>query len=430
MIVPSPRSRRLLLRPAGGARHDRGATLLIVLLTIAVLTALAVDLAYNTRVSLQIATNARDELRATYQAKSAVNVSRLVLHFQQKLDEAGAIGAQALSQLGLGGQQGGAAAAAPSFSFRLWELIPVDSLAVEALVGSPRRAADAKGAKSPAPTHSFQATIEDEERKVNVAQLAGLATRYAPQLQRFLLATREPRYDVLFDREDENGYRFTRRDVAVNLRDWVDEDATTSVIGINPAAPFENGFGDENQIYDRGEDRYKAKNARFDSLDELYMVGGVTDAFMAAFGDNFTVYPDVNATTNINSTDPEQMMVNVLLMSDPPGIPQTPLLDPAFQKKLDAALRLARPLPFMTLGVAQFATILQALGVKVQPIFLQGQNTDARNPFGDRSYTFTIRATGRAGEVEKTIEAVVIFDSGRAGTLASDLGRLIHWRED
>jgi general secretion pathway protein K len=240
------------------------------------------------------------------------------------------------------------------------------------------------------------------------------------QLQRFLIAVRDPRYDVLFDREDEVGNRLTRRDVAVALRDWVDEDATTSVIGLKPASPFENGFGDENQYYDRGEDRYRAKNARFDSLDELYLVAGLGDAFMAAFGDHLTVYPDVNATTNINTSDPEQVLVNALLMSDPPGVPQPPLLDPAFPLKLDVALRLARPLPFMTITVQQFATVLQALGMKLQPIFLQAQNT---------SSTFTIRATGKAGGVEKTIDAVVTMDD-RAGQLQGDLGRLLHWRED
>ena len=264
---------------------------------------------------------------------------------------------------------------------------------------------------------------------MNVSQLAGLSTVAGPQLQRLLLAVRDPRYDVLFDKEDEQGNRLTRRDVAVALRDWADEDSTTSVVGVNPMSPFEKGFGDENQYYDRGEDRYRAKNARFDSLDELYLVAGIGDAFMGAFGDQLTVYPDVNATINVNTTDPEQILVNALLMSAPPGVPQPPLLDPAFAQKLAMALRLARPLPFMTITVQQFATVLQALGVKLQPVYLQAQNTDTRSPFGNTSSTFTIRATGRAGSVEKTIDAVVTMDD-RAGQLQSDLGRLLHWRED
>jgi general secretion pathway protein K len=406
------------------ARHERGAALLLVLLVVAVVTVLAMELAYDTRISLQIAANARDELRASYQARGAVALSRLVLHFQQRLDQAGGAASQFLA--GAAASAGGQATSAipqGAFSFRLWDAIPVDSMAMGLLLGT-------KDAKARLGSDgSFQATIEDEERKVNVSQLAGLSTVSGAQLQRFLLAVRDPQYDVLFDREDDVGNRLTRRDVAVALRDWVDEDATTSVIGLKPGSPFENGFGDENQYYDKGEDRYRAKNARFDSLDELYLVAGVGDAFMAAFGDHLTVYPDVNATTNINTSDPEQVLVNALLMSDPPGVPQPPLLDPAFPLKLDMALRLARPLPFMTITVQQFATVLQALGVKLQPIFLQAQNTDTRSPFGNTSSTFTIRATGKAGGVEKTIDAVVTMDD-RAGQLQGDLGRLLHWRED
>jgi general secretion pathway protein K len=397
-------------------------------MVVAIVTVLATELAYDTRVSLQIAANARDDLRATQQAQSAVAMARLVLHFQQRLDSAGGAAGQLVAGLARGqGAQAlgglGALAGGGSFSFRLWDAIPLNDASISALLGTPLPEAGART------DEGFSATIADEERKVNVSQFAGLSTVAAPQLQRFLLAVRDPRYDVLFDREDELGNRLTRRDVAVALKDWVDEDATTSVIGTKPLAPFENGFGDENQYYDRGDDRYRAKNARFDSLDELYMVAGIGDAFMAAFGDSLTVYPDVNGPINVNNTDPEQILVNALLMSDPPGVPQPPVIDPTFPQKLDMALRLARPLPFMTITVQQFATVLQALGVKVQPLYLQAQNTDTRSAFGNKSSTFSIRATGRAGGVERTIEAVVTMDN-RAGSLQGDLGRLLHWRED
>lgn len=415
------------------ARRERGAALLLVLLVVAIVTVLATELAYDTRVSLQIAANARDELRASYQARGAVALSRLVLHFQQRLDQAGGAAGSVLAGL-QGGAAGGAglpaAATQGTFSFRLWDAVPVDDAFIAMLLGFGPAGRPAAGAGTGGPVdEGFRATIEDEERKVNVAQLAGLSTVAGPQLQRFLLAVRDPQYDVLFDKEDDFGNRLSRRDVAVALRDWVDEDATTSTLGANPMSPFENGFGDENQYYDRGEDRYRAKNARYDSLDELYLVAGIGDAFMGAFGDALTVYPDVNATINVNTSDPEQLLVNALLMSQPPGVPQPPLLDPSFAQKLDLALRLARPLPFMTITVQQFATVLQALGVKLQPIYLQAQNTDTRSPFGNKSSTFTIRATGRAGNVEKTIDAVVTMDD-RAGQLQADLGRLLHWRED
>lgn len=435
-------------------RSERGAALLLVITTVAILTAVAVDLAYNTRVSLQIAANSRDELRAAYLAKSAVSLSRLVLHFQQQLDQAsGGLGAAVAQVPGasamLGGAPGQAAAQVPQLSFRLWELVPIDSNAASMFLsgGFARREAERaapppqqKGGEAFFPEGPaarvfgdyeghFEAKIEDEERKINVPQLAGLSTVAGPQLLRLVQLIRDPRFDPLFDREDANGNRYTRSDVVVALKDWVDEDEVTSVLTGNPAVPFEAGIGDENYAYDRGPDRYKAKNARFDSFDELFLVSGVGDAFTSAFGDQLTVYPDVNAQTNINTQDPQATLVNILTMSDPPGVPQPAVLDPTFPARLDAALKLARPLPFLAVTVQQFAAILQGLGVRVQPLYLQATNTDARNPFGNRSSTFRIRAVGRVGEVEKAIEAVVTMDS-RAGVLAQDLGRLLHWHEE
>ena len=125
------------------ARQERGAALLLVLLVVAVVTVLATELAYDTRISLQIAANARDELRASYQARGAVALSRLVLHFQQRLDQAGGAASQLLS--GAAAAAGGPAAAAAglpqgAFSFRLWDAIPVDSVAMGLLLGKIGRA--------------------------------------------------------------------------------------------------------------------------------------------------------------------------------------------------------------------------------------------------------------------------------------------------
>ncbi|HYQ80460.1 MAG TPA: hypothetical protein VEP68_03105, partial [Anaeromyxobacteraceae bacterium] len=347
---------------------------------------------------------------------------------------------QALSQL-TGGK-----APALQVAIRLWEIVPVDSSTASLFAAGAAPAEAPRATPGPAGKPdslfagaeprvfgdyqgSFRARIEDEDRKVNVPQFANTAPLAAPQFMRFMQLVKDPAYDVLFDREDQFGNRWTRPDVAAALRDWVDENQTTTTVGNNPASPFEEGFGDENFPYDRGENRYRAKNARFDSLDELFMVGGIGDAFMAAFGDQITVYPSVNAKTNINTADPAAMMINILAMCDPPGVAQPALLDPAFPQRLDAALRLARPLPFLAITVSQFAQILSGLGLRIQPLYLQAQDTDARNSFGSRSSTFTIHATGQAGSVEKTITAVVTFDE-RAGPLASDLGRLIHWQED
>ena len=475
---------------------ERGAALLVAITAIAILTAVSVDLAYNTRVSLQAAANARDELRATYLAKSAVNVSRLVLYFQQQLDgtatavasaqsAVGALAARAQATGPAAGLQASVAQQAASvlpglggISIRLWDLVPIDSAATALFLGgstgrgagptaaaapataagaaagllaaarqaassAPPGSSTAGGAGGPAAAPpeaglrrafgdlegSFHATIEDEDRKINVRQFDGIGAFPAAQTIRLAQLIQDPSYDFLFDLDDANGVRVTRKDLFGALKDWEDEDETSSTFTGDPTKPFENGYGDENYLYDRLPERYRAKNAPFDSLDELFMVSGVSDAFMAAFGDRLTIYPDVGAAINVNTDDPRQIMVNALLMSDPPGLPQPALADPAFMQKLQAALTLARPLPFMSITPQQFASVLQALGVKVQQLYLQAVNTDQRSAFGNRSSTFRIRATGIAGDVKKTIEAVVTFDR-RAEGLAQDNGRLLHWREE
>ena len=458
--------------PIPSRKQPRGAALLVVMVSIAVVTAMAVDLAYQTRVSLQMAANARDELRATALAKSAVNVSRLVLHFQQQLDGATGAAAQATAALGgtaaqtgktgQAGQTGTAAAGTAAGGLgallgglgsgfgggvRLWDLVPVDSSVVPLILGgggttgatarptaaSPGAPA-APGAEVPRAAFgdfdgSFQARIEDEDSKVNVRQLNGIGALPVAQAARLAELVKDDKWSFLFDQDDANGWRVSRRDLLAALKDWVDEDDQVSVFTGNPLQPFEQGSGDENALYQRASDRYQAKNAWFDSLGELYMVAGVSDAFMAAFGDRLTVFTDVNAPINVNAASRAELLLNALVMSDPPGVPQPVLADPGFGDKLEKALTLLRPLPFMSITPQQFAAVLQTLGVRVNPFYTQATTDPGKVAFGNTSSTFRIRATGSAGDVKKDIEAVVLFDR-RAGPLAQDLGRLVHWHEE
>lgn len=409
-------------RPELQRSNQRGAALIVAVTAVAILTAISVDLAYNTRVSLQRAVNARDELRAYYLAKSALSMSRLVLRFQQQID-------------GIGGQTGA------GFSMRLWELIPVDSSATMLFLGGARGDSTSSGEPSAGAQQitrtfgdfegAFRASIEDEDKKINLRQFDGLSALPAAQAIRLAQLINDPKWNFLFDQEDANGWRVSRKDLFAALRDWIDTDETSTNFSGDPVKPFEPGFGDENYLYSRLTDRYRAKNAPFDSLDEIFMVAGVTDSFFAAFGDKLTVYPLVDKAINVNTNDPAEMVINALVMSDPPGVIQPSLADPTFVKRLREALAILNPIPFLSINAQQFAGALTALGVKVQPIFLAKKSDPGRNPFGDRSVstTFHIRAAGQAGSVQKTIDAVVTFDR-RAGALAQDQGRLLHWHEE
>lgn len=420
---------RLPPGPAGGAAArrpaPRGAALLVVMVAVALVTAAAVDLAYQARVSLQIAGNARDELKAQAQARGAVALGRLVLHFQAQLDEVGNRAQDAAKNLGgtAGALAGGQASARP----QLWRQIPIDSdLAGRLFAGSAPL-----GAEAPAPEADgrFEAVLDDEDRKVNV-QLDGSATTQlqGAQLDSFLAMVADKHWDFLFDRDDANGQRTSRTDLAIHLKDWVDDDQVQSSVTGLYDRPFEAGFGDENFAYDRGPDRYKAKNARFDSLDELFLVTGVSDAFMAAFGDRLTVFVSRNAKMNVNADDPVELVRNARIMADPP---QQPLLDdPTFGERLQLAARELRLGGFLSMTPMQFAQLLQVMGLTVNATYLQANNKDGRGAFTDRSRVYTVRGSGTVGRVEKTIAAVVSFDPEQAREQATGLGRLLHWREE
>jgi len=411
---------------------ERGAALLIVVVAVAVLTALAADLAYESRVSLRIAANARNELQATYLAKSGIALSRLVLSFQRELEDT----------MGAASQLPGA----PSMPRPLlWKIAPVDSELALALFGGPPRsrpdsgiaaaalgAAPAEAAAPAGPAAgAFQVAIEDEAQKVN-ANLDGLGVGMLPaQVQAFWQLVCDPKWDPLFDREDATGMRYARPDVLINLRDWVDDEVppTSSALAASFAPngcaiavaqnPFEAGFGDENAPYDRGEDRYRAKNARMDSLDELYLVAGIGDPFMAAFGDHLTVYLRRDAKQTVNTLNPLAMLRLAAQMAS--ASDQAKLLDPAF---LAALVKTVVERTFggvLSLSPKDFADIVQGLGVAVD------QNLVSKN-FTDQSNVYRLRSTARAGDVVKTLDVVLWADKIQPNVPMP--GTIRHWREE
>jgi general secretion pathway protein K len=447
-MVPTPPRRPRAHRRSAAIGSRRGVALILVLTTVAILSSIAVDFAYQSRVSLRLTENARDEARAYYLARSAVNLSRLLLHFQKQVDQLGGQIGGALSTA-LGNRPGTPAVPAPigpaatNLGIRLWEILPIDSSAMSALLGGGDVSAlgmatrDASGQPAPPqetkrpqiagpPQHSFgsfegvfQAKIVDENSRINVRGLDGLGVTPMATLTQLRAMMTDPKYDFIFDEEDANRDRVRRDDVILAMKDWIDLDETgTGIDPTNPTNPFVSGFSDENGAYDRYVPRYKAKNAPFDSLEELYMVRGVNDRYMAAFGDRLTVWVDVNAKLNINTNEPLQTLTNVLSAAANPNDPK--LRDPRLLSIILQEIQVRKMFSFLGLSAQDFIAILKANGIRVNPV-LENPNNPA-NFLGSTSDTFRITATGRAGRIEKTLTAVVRYDDL--------LGKLLYWKED
>ncbi len=486
-LVSRPKKRSALARRQ--TRSGPGVALIFVLTTVAILTAIAVDFTYNTRVNLELAVQSRDELRARALAMSAMNFSRLLLHFQKQLDDAsGAAGQglgglmQAAQSVGGGGgldslmnmaksagvdpsmvqnvMQGaigglGAGGAIPSI--RLWEALPknaLDSNTVMAgfLAAQPAAGSDAfkKSQETfadarPGPDDSwkpvqatfgdfgghFSAHITDEDQKINVQRLE-YSLGGGPQATFVQLHSMidSPKYDFIFDEEDANHDQVDRNDVITAIKDYIDADQQQSqldptVLNATTALStslFTPGFGDENGPYMRYKRPYKAKNAKLDTLEELHMVYGINDAFMAAFKDRLTVWPDVNGKLNINTDDPRQLLVDITTAA---ANPLDPLLrDPQRLQLIMQQIQLVKRFPFIGLSVPTFVSIVEGNGIQVKP---EIKANSAQNVYlGDKSSTFRVVATGEvqsgARTVKKTLTAIVRYDDG--------MGQLLYWHED
>jgi len=411
------------------ARQRRGVTLLMVTVSIAILTAVAAEFAFQTRVDLELATHQRDALRAEYLAKSSVGLARMLLLFQKQLD-------RSAGTLNL---PGGA-----TINLQLWRMAKLDCqlmLQVVPQSGQGRRGkfsfASAGGLDDQGRidyggfSGCFDARIEDEQEKLNVNALAGLQTGTAQgAVQRLYNLVSDKRFDFVFDREDANRIRANPADVLIALKDWADDDETQSTLNVNGLgqAQLQNGFSDESALYSRYTPRYRPKNAWFDSLGELYLVNGVTDRFMAAFGDRLTVYPDPNAPLNVNSDDPLLIALAIRSIADPTR-PDPRLNDPIFLDGIVQKIRAAKALMPLGFSVQDFTSVVQAAGIVVNPQVSQRQGTagtTANSFLGDKSDTFRIIATGQAGSVERRITTVIrLSDPQQDG-----LGRVLYWRAD
>lgn len=437
------------MSPRSKHRHERGVALMMVVISLAILSVVAIEFSYNSTVDLRIATNARDELRAHFLARSGIGLSRLLLRFQRQVDQ---IQLPNLSGLlsGLLPTPGGGAApsagpAAPqpsSLSLQLWRMAKVDCYMLQSMIPEPGKSRSSSPERSSKRSDfddefpdlaqqqaqrqfggfegCFNVELSDEEERINLAKLDAPSLTASALLVQALSTFGDKKYEFLYEKEDGNKIKTTATDIVVAIRDWIDEDQTQSQLNLTGVGdPFQKAFSDENYLYSRYSPRYEAKNARFDSLDELYLVHGINDRFMAAFKEKLTVYPDLNSRLNINTDDPIMMAVAVRSVADPLR-PDPRLNDPIFMDTIIRLIRVARVMSVFGISISDFVNIVESTGVAVNQSI---KNNPANQRYvGDKSTTYRIKSIGEAGDVTKSITAVVRLNEG--------LGTLVHWKEE
>lgn len=371
----------------------------MVLALLALLGSTAADFAFTSRVDLELAYAARDALQAEYNALSALRMRALILKQARKLQQL----AQALS---------GGKAALPIG--QMLELIPVECGLINAIAsvkgddhdaaphadrGSSRRTGDDKPVHEDFLVGECMATSESEHSKIPLNLLRTNIQNRATEVQQMLLGLlTNPRLRPLFETEDRTGTRAESPAVLVQaITDWIDADHTEAM-----------GLGDEDRRYQYLKEPYRAKNAPFDSVAELQLVYGVSDAIYDLLRDHVTVYND-NPAIELPTAPIERILywgIPASLRDDVPMEALAPKL-PILGAKLQALRSLAMLVPFNTDTLKQ---VLQQAGVA--PLI---DNKKLGRVFSDSSSTtwYTLVAEGRMGKTTRRLRAVFQASEGQ-----------------
>ena len=364
-------------------RRQRGVALLMVLGLLALLGSVVADFQFTSRVDIQLAYNARDELQAEYNALSALRFRALLLKQSRKVQ------AMVNQLMGGAGGGGGAAGGAGIPIGQIMEMIPVECGLMSAITKKVDKTLDGSDAKEDFFPGECMATSENEHSKIAINLLGqNVEQRGQVVLTMLVQLLSDQRLRKHFEEDDKNGqHADSPMELVGAIADWIDADHTQ--VGT---------LGDEDRLYQyAGKDLYRAKNAPFDSVAELQLVYGVDDGLYNLLKDHVTIY---NAEPAIElSTAPPDRIAMALLSAFPPGANPAEI-GMATQAVLQMVMLARSAFMPVTLGTIQLA-ITQA-GIKsidtnqLSKVFKDGSSVTWH----------TINAEGQMGRATRKIRAV------------------------
>lgn len=286
--------------------------LILVLAALTVLTVMLSEIQDESSAEFGSALAARDALVAEYAARSAVNLSRLLIAAEPTIRRSLTI----VFALVGGPRQ------IPVWAYSdriLGAFNDADGTASFAsLAGVDPKMGKNLGLKGA----GFRLEIVDEDSKINFNVAArGDAfsqTRLASQIIGLI---GPPQYSPLFEGRDADDTYSDRRAICSAIIDWVDPDQDQAIC--DPTSTTAQQAAAEDSFYQLLKHPYKRKNAAFDSLEELHRVRGVSDDFWATFVDPNPDVPDKRIVTiwgqgavNVNTANPQTLLAIVCQASN------------------------------------------------------------------------------------------------------------------
>jgi general secretion pathway protein K len=424
---------RLLERPSAqkhGRRasrvRERGIALVMVMGAIAILTVMLAEFQDETSAELAAATAQRDAIQAEYFARSAVNLSRLLVASEPTMRKA-------IAPLFMMLKKTPPQLPVWEFSDRL--LGAFNDQESSSDFSSTLGVDISQGKNLGMPGGKWELVIVDEDAKINVNLGASNEIAHIRLAKEIMGLISPMQYGPLFDQKDQAGQFNDRFQTCQAIIDWADVDEAGFNCNMQQMTAASSA-GVEDNFYNLLPRPYRRKNAPFDSLDELHMVRGVSDDFWQTFVDPDPENPKKRVLTvwgqgaiNVNTANAQTLLGVVC-----GGAPQADLcINEQQGATFLAGVTMARgitmgaplfgsPRDFVNAmsGTGQLGPMLTALGMK--PVVFQSR-AEFEKSITTESKMFSVYAVGiKKGyrrETRVKIHAVVDFrhapNLGQAG---------------
>lgn len=273
-------------RKASKRRKQRGIALITVLIAIAITLVISNQFGTTTNIDMIAAANYRDQMRAHFLARSASNLSELVIRLQQRIDNVKEL--RGMVQI-------------TDFADQVLLAFCGGAEEVQSAVGF--NPADAKGLGADIGTCGIDGPITTEDDKININCANGNDATAATLKSALDALVFFPAYDPVFEEGDAEGYRRDRAQQVSSIIDYIDS---------NGQRNRERGTT-EDYGYENLKDDYKPKNNYLDTIGELKLARGVDDRFWTLFGQAFTVYG--GCKTNLSALSNSQLIAAILYLS-------------------------------------------------------------------------------------------------------------------
>lgn len=397
--------------------QERGIALVMVMGAIAILTVMLAEFQDETSAELAAATAQRDGVQAEYMARSAVNLSRLLVAAEPTMRKA-------IAPLFMMLKKTPPQLPVWEFSDRLLGAFNDEEASKDfaRTVGVDI----SQGKNLGMPGGRYELVIVDEDAKINVNQAASNQFAQIRVAKEIMGLIAPAQYSTLFEQRDGTGQFHDRFATCSAIIDWADVDEQAMNCDLSQLTAAQTSSGVEDAWYQLLPKPYRRKNAPYDSLEELHMVRGVSEDFWSTFVDPDPTNPKKRIMTvwgsgavNVNTANAQTLLALVCAGAPTAEICTNPTQASAFLTGVTMARGITMGAPLfgsprdfvsaMT-GHGQLGPMLAAIGMK--PVVFQSQ-ADFQKSISTESKMFSIYAVGvKKGyrrETRVRVHAVVDF---------------------